>query len=205
MALSTCIKQSLRHAGVAYTILRDDGDIAGEYMGARTTEQVTKPLTMEHFRVMDVPADTSLIAGDVVEFDKTDERFLVMNLHPNVLANEIALYQGAIYKCNVLAGKVYRPSGEVWGDTYHKQTQWGLVKEDVSAMHVAALYGARLEDDEELALLGLMKDEVYLPKSIGVKVLDRWQPFSGEFYMVKVIEPRRFPGVDVAVVEEDTR
>jgi len=205
VAIASCIKQSLKHSASAYTVIRDAGYISGEYMGVRTTEQVTKPITMEHFRVADIPYDTSATTGDVIEIDASHERFMVTNLAPIVMGNALALYQGILYKCNIQSGELYRPSGETWGVDYHKETQWSLVKNSVHAMHVAALYGADLSTDKELAMIGLAKDEVYMPDSVGIQALDRWQPASGEYYLVETVERRRYPGVDVAVVVEDTR
>jgi len=72
-------------------------------------------------------------------------------------------------------------------------------------MHVAALYGNDMATDEELALIGLNKNEVLISQSIGAQVLDRWTPYAGEYYMVTTIDPRRYPNVDVLIVEEDRR
>jgi hypothetical protein len=67
------------------------------------------------------------------------------------------------------------------------------------------LFSGDLDTDEQLGLIGIKKDELYIPKSYGIQVLDRYQPVSGEYYQVESIKIRRFPGVDVAILGEDTR
>jgi hypothetical protein len=191
--------------GAAYTVIRDAGDISGEYARTAMTSQATKPITLEHFRRCTLPYDSSAAAGDVIEFDVTEERFLVTNKLPKMLENTVTHYESILYKCNIANGVLMRPSGETRDDQYHKETQWQTIKSDCDAMQVAALYGNDLEADQELALIGLAKNEVYLPHSVGAQVLDRWQPASGEYYQVSVIESRRFPEIDILIVEEDHR
>jgi len=200
------IKEVLEEVGAAYAIIRDSGDVSGEYGVYDLTSQATKPITLEHFRRGMLSYDTNAAAGDVIEFTETSERFMVMNKLPELFENAAIRYESIFYKCNVSSGEIIRPSGETWAsDTYHKETQWEVIKNNCDAMQVAALYGNDLETDQDLALLNLQKDEVYIPHSVGAQVMDRWQPASGEYYQVATIETRRFPGVDVLIVEEDHR
>jgi len=199
------ITSALEKVGSPYTIIRSAGNISGEYATFEYVSQATKPLSLEHFRKADVACNTSIVAGDVIDFAETSERFLIMNMLPDLFKGDIIVYGSIWYKCNVSSGELLRPSGETWGSDYHKETQWETIKDDCDAMQVAALYGNSLEDDQEMALLGLQKDEVYLPHSVGAQPLDRFQPASGEYYMVGTIESRRFPGVDVLIVHEDHR
>ena len=206
MSIGADIKEVFEEVGSAYTIVRDAGNVSGEYGMYKTTSQATKPITLEHFRRGKLSYDTQCTTGDVIEFDTTAERFMVMNKLPKMLENEVYRYDAIFYKCNIASGELLRPSGEVWdSDTYHKETQWNSIKDNCDAMQVAALYGNDLESDQELALLNLHKDEVYIPHSVGAQVMDRWQPASGEYYQVATIETRRYPGVDVLIVEEDHR
>jgi hypothetical protein len=191
--------------GSAYTVIRDAGNISGEYARTTITSQATKPITLEHFRRCTLPYDSSAAAGDVIEFDVTDERFLVTNKLPKMLENTVTHYESILYKCNIRNGILMRPSGETRDDQYHKEPQWQTIKSDCDAMQVAALYGNDLLEDQDLALLNLQKDELYIPHSVGIQALDRFQSASGEYYMVTTIEKRRFPGVDIAILEEDHR
>jgi len=205
MSVGDDIKDALSEVGSSYTIVRDAGNISGETGLLEYSSQVTKPLTLEHFRRCTAPYDTQMITGDVVEFDVIDQKFIVTNVLAELFENAAVQYEAVLYKCNVASGELYRPSGESWGDQYHKETQWELIKDNCDAMQVAALYGNDLDADNEVALIGLQKDEVLIPRFAGAQVLDRWQPYSGEYYIVSTIETRRYPNVDVLIVEEDTR
>ena len=205
MSVGDDIKDALSEVGSSYTIVRDAGNISGETGLLEYSSQVTKPLTLEHFRRCTAPYDTQMITGDVVEFDVIDQKFIVTNVLAELFENAAVQYEAILYKCNVASGELYRPSGESWGDQYHKETQWELIKDNCDAMQVAALYGNDLDADNEVALIGLQKDEVLIPRFAGAQVLDRWQPYSGEYYIVSTIETRRYPNVDVLIVEEDTR
>jgi len=208
MSVGDDIKEAIVDVGSTYTIVRDAGNVAGEYGLLEYSSQVTKPITIEHFRRAMIAYDTDMITGDVVEFDATGHRFLVTNIMPDLFENAVVHYESVLYKCNVTSGELFRPSGETWDDPmdqYHRDPQWETVKAGCNAMQVAALYGNDLETENELALLGLQKDEVLLPHSVGAQVMDRWQPYSGEYYMVTTIESRRYPDVDVLIVEEDRR
>ena len=205
MSVGEDIKEAIEEVGSAYTILRDSGNITDEIGLLEYSAQVTKPLTIESFRRGTMGFDTQIVTGDVIEFGIIDQRFIVTNTMPDMFENAIVQYDTVLYKCNVKNGEIFRPSGETWSSAYHKESQWETVKAGCNAMQVSALYGNDLATDEELALIGLQKDEVLIPHSYGAQVLDRWQPYSGEYYMVATIETRRYPNVDVLIVANDQR
>ena len=205
MSVGEDIKEAIEEVGSAYTILRDSGNITDEIGLLEYSAQVTKPLTIESFRRGTMGFDTQIVTGDVIEFGIIDQRFIVTNTMPDMFENAIVQYDTVLYKCNIESGELMRPSGEAWSSAYHKESQWETVKAGCNAMQVSALYGNDLATDEELALIGLQKDEVLIPHSYGAQVLDRWQPYSGEFYLVSTIETRRYPNVDVLIVENDQR
>jgi hypothetical protein len=129
-----------------------------------------------------------------------------MNLTPDLFENEVYEYQGVLYKCNVLAGKLERFSGEDWDDqTYKKDFVWDVIDDAIFALQTESLFGHSLETDVELGMLGLERHELYIPSSYGIKALDRFTPVSGEFYMVTTIKSRRYDGIDVAELETDRR
>jgi len=206
MTVGSDVKDMLADNGAAYTVVRNTGNISGEYGFIQHTAQATKPVTLEHFRRCRLSYDSEAAAGNVIEIDQTSDRFLVTNKLPKILDGGIAWYESILYKCNVASGELMRPSGEVRDpDTYLKETQWQTIKDNCDAMQVSALYGNDLESDTEIGLLGLEADEVYIPHSYGAQALDRWQPASGEYYQVSTIETRRFPDIDVLKIEEDHR
>ena len=205
MTIENDIKQALIDVGVAYTVYRDSGNLSGEYLKAIPNRQVTKPFIREFFIEAQLPHDTSAGTGDVIEFDITDERYLLMNKTPTVFENTTIRNEGVLHKCNV-SGELRRPSGEVWDtQTYHKVQQWEVVDATCYALFTEPMFGHDLETDEQLALIGLSRHEMYVPASVGVQVLDRFEPVSGEYYRVETIKTRRFPNIDVVELAQDTR
>jgi hypothetical protein len=205
MSVGDDIKEALAEVGATYTIVRSGEAAISEVGLLEYSSQVTKPITIEHFRRCTAPYDTQMVTGDIVNFSVVNENYIVTNVMKELFENAAVQADAVLYKCNV-SGKLLRPSGETWDNNlYHKETQWEVVATGCRAMQVAALYGNELSADEELALIGLKKDEVVIPHSTGVQVLDRWEPYSGEFYSVSTIEARRYPNVDVLIVEEDNR
>jgi len=67
------------------------------------------------------------------------------------------------------------------------------------------LFGTDTEIEDELGVMGIERSELYIPSSYGITELDRYQPYSGEYYMVKKVLERRFSGVDVCELIEDNR
>ena len=205
MTLGTDIKEVLEEVGAAITVLRSAGDISGEFFDFDLNAQVTKPFIREFFLEAMVSYDTNAVLGDVVEIDETGERYIVMNKTPELVENAVMNYSCVFYKTNV-SGELLRPSGEVRSSqTYHKQTIFNSVGAECFALMTEPLFSGDLDTDEQLGLIGIKKDELYIPKSYGIKALDRYQPVSGEYYIVESIKTRRYPGVDVAILGEDTR
>lgn len=192
--------------GTAVTILRDGGNITGEKCLYEINRQVTKPFIREFFLETQFAYDTQAVSGDIVQFD--DARiFIMVNKTPEQFENVAIEQQCVLYKCNV-AGELLRPSGEAWDtQTYHKVQSWETIKSDTSALLTEALFGNELDDDAELGNIGLTRNELYIPHSVGTRIGDRFQPVSGEseYYMVEVIKTRKHPGVDVCELAEDTR
>lgn len=209
MSAKTSIKTALEKAGVGYTIIRGTGNISGEYLDQETNDQVTKPFIREFFIETLFSYDTEIVPGDVVNFDETGDDFLVMNKTPSLVKDEVILYDGVLYKCNV-SGELYRPSGEaVWGSNYRKETSWELVSGETGTtcygLQTEPLHGIEVEIDDQLGQIGLENHELYISSSFNVKPLFRYQTVSGEYYRVSSVKERRYPGVDVILLEEDTR
>lgn len=201
MTLGADIKEALTEIG-AVVIVRS-GET--EYVDLETNAQVTKPFIREFFLEAMVSYDTDMESGSVVEVDLTGEHYLVMNKTPEIVENAIMNYSCVFYKANV-SGEILRPSGEVRStQTYHKVSVFNSVATDCYALLTEPLFSGDLETDEQLGLLGIKKEELYIPRSYGIQVMDRFQPVSGEYYIVESIKARRFPAVDVAILGEDTR
>jgi len=206
MGLGFDIRETLDDVGASFTILRNSGNIAGEFLVSKPNSQVTKPFIREFFLEAMLQDDTDVVAGDVIRLDTTLACYLVMNKTPYTFENEIIKYDVVLYKCNV-SGELFRLSGEsdFNPQTFRIEPKWDTVKNNCYALQTASLFGNTLDNNEELGKLGIEAHELYLPESIGTKVLDRYQPVSGEYYQVETVLVRRFDGVVVATLNEDTR
>ncbi len=197
------IKEAYVEVGTAFTIIRDAEDLSGEYLDFDINRQATKPFIRGFFLECSLPFDTSGETGDILSFDTTQDKYLVINKTPDVFENEIIEYSGVLYRCNV-SGELFRPT-EARSEQYRTGTTWATIKTNAHGLQTETLFGTDLDTDEELGLLGLESDELYLPKSYGAQVLDRYQPSSGEYYRVESIKTRKFPGVVVIKLGEDQR
>lgn len=205
MTIGEDIRETFEDVGTSYVILRDSGDISGEFLDYAINRQITKPFVREFFLEATLPDNTEAITGDTIRFETTSDVYLVMNKTPELFENAVVTNESTLYKTNV-SGTLLRPSGEVWDpQTYRKEPQWQTVKSDCPALQTEALYGHDLDTDEELGLLGVENHELYIAHSVGMQVLDRFEPASGEYYRVETIKTRRYPGIDVGGLGKDTR
>lgn len=209
MSIGFDIKDVYVEVGTAYSASRVGPGVSGEletgYLDFELNRQVTKPFIREYFIEASLPYDTISAVGDVIEFTGDGRKFLLMNLTPDLFENEVFEYQGVLYKCNVIAGKLERSSGEDWDSNYKKRHNWHTIDDSIPALVTESLFGHSLETDVELGMIGLERFELYIPSSYGIKPLDRFTPVSGEWYMITTVKSRRYTGVDVAELETDTR
>ncbi len=205
MTIGPDIKEAIVEVGLSLTILRESGDITGEYVTYKPNAQVTKPFIQEFFLETKLLYDTQAVVGDIVVFDTTGDKDIVMNRAPELFENEVILYNGVLYKCNVVLN-IYRPDDTGARDNqYHQLTSWSLVKEGVNALLTTPLYGVDLETDLELGMIGISDLELYIPSSIDLQVLDRAIISESEYYRVETVKKRRYSAVDVCDIGEDTR
>jgi len=199
------ISEVHEEVGVSFTILRDSGNISGEYCILKKNAQVTKPFTREFFMEGKFDWNTGLVAGDVVQVSD-DRVFIVMNKTPAMYQDEAIEQLGVLYKCNV-SGELQRISGEnTYDDNYNAMASFAMVKDACYGLLTESLYGHDMETDEEMALLGLENHEFYVPHSMGVQKFDRLIPVSGEnALMVEAIKTRRYDSVDVVTLSLDRR
>jgi hypothetical protein len=196
------IKDTLEDIGTVVSVVGGSGS---EYLDFEPNAQVTKPFIREFFLDAMVSYDTAMKTGDVIEFDVTGDFFIVMNKTPMLLENERIYHDTVLYKCNV-SGEILRPSGETRdSQTMLKSVVFVSIKSDAYSLLTEPLFSGYLDTESELANIGIERQELYIPSSFGIQVLDRFEPSSGEYYLVESIRTRRFPGVDVVVLGEDTR
>ena len=198
------IKDVLHEIGTSFTILRSNsGELGTEYLDYEMNRQVTKPFIREYFLEISLPYDTNVIGGDIVEFSDS-RQFLVMNVTSENLFNDCIGKEGVLYKVNV-SGELLRPSGEVWDAYYRRETAWQTIKLPCYGLLTEKIFGSDLITDEELGQIGVEAMVLYLPSEVNALPLDRYLFASGEYVKLEVIEHRKFDGVDVCHISEDTR
>jgi hypothetical protein len=166
--------------------------------------QVTKPFIREFFLEVMLSYDTGVQAGEVVELDTPGSRHMLANKTADMFENEVIKYDGVLYQCNV-SGELLRPSGEDWDSSYRRAVHWNIVKDPCYALLTTPVHGGELETDADIGLLDIERAEMYVQSDVGIQELDRYQPVSGEYYRVEAVKKRRYPGIDVVLLGEDTR
>lgn len=205
MSIGPDLKEVLREVGTVFTIIREI-DITGEYLDYELNAQVTKPFIQEFFLEAVLNHETQAIVGDIIEFDVTGVRYLLMNKTPEMFENQVISYAVVLYKTNVKID-ILRPSEQDWDRSYsfQKTTLWPVEKSQIDVLLTSPLYGNSLETDLELGLIGVQKGEMYIPSSHGIKILDRIRLSNYEYFQVESVKKRRYSNVDVVDVGEDTR
>ena len=203
MSIGYDVKDVLDEIGTVFTILRDSGNVTGGRLDYETNRQVTKPFIREYFLEAMMSYDSPAVVGDILEFG--DNRiFMLMNFSPENFENEAMWHESVLYRCNV-SGELKRPSGEVWDDvSYRRETTWDSIAQDCYGLLTEKQFGTGLED-EEIGQIDEFAQVLYIPSSKEIQVLDRYEPVSGEYYKVESVERRKFAGVDICSLSEDTR
>ena len=205
MTIGPDIEEVLDEVGTSYTILRDSGNVTGEKTYYKSNSQVTKPFIREFFLEAWFPYNTEAIGGDYVQLLTTGDIYLVMNRTPQMFEDSIIKWDVVLYKCNVIIDILRPVESDGWNADYQKPTAWQYVHENKYALLTTPLYGHDLATDEELGYVGLEVHEMYAPLSLDIQSLDRVKLTSLEYYRVETIKPRRYEGVNVYEVGEDTR
>ncbi len=203
MSVGIDVKQAYIEVGTAASLIDPSGTT--EYIDYEANSQVTKPFIQEFFLEAYLPYDTAQIVGGIVRLDAMGNDYMIMGKTPILFENAPYEIQSVYYKCNV-SGELFRPSGEIRDpDTYEYQEIFGLVTGERYALMTEPLFGTGIEIEDELGVMGIERNELYIPSSYGIRELDRYQPFSGEYYKVERVLERRFSGVDVCELTEDNR
>jgi len=203
MTVGVDVKDAYEETATKASLILPSGE--AEYVDFEPNSQVTKPFIQEFFLEASLPYDTAQVVGGIVSLDVVGHKYIVMNKMPNIFENEVYEIQSVYYKCNV-SGELFRPSGETRDPlTYEYRETFNLVAENAYALQTEPLFGSDTQIEDELGVMGIEKDELYIPSSYNTQELDRYQPVSGEYYMVKKVLRRRFSGVDVCELIEDNR
>lgn len=173
MTVGADIKEVLSEAGGAVTILRSPTNITGEYIRIKLNKQVTKPFIREFFTEAIWAYDTAMIAGDEVQFID-NHVYLVMNKTAAVLEGEIYQYNSVLHKTNVVGRILRKPSASSRDTRYRQVSAWTVAATSCYALMTESLYGNEMDTDEELANLGLMREDLYISFKHGIRRNDRF-------------------------------
>ena len=201
MTIGPDIKEVILEVGDPITILRDAGNVTGEYVKLTLNAQVTKPFIREFFMEGWFSYDSVSVAGDWIQL--SDGRvFIIMNRTPKMFEGVVIRFNSVLYKTNAVA-TIQRQS--VTREDYTSQSDWTTVKASAPILLTEALYGNSLDIDEELGQIGMSENDLYIPSSVGIKPMDRVYISADEYYKVEAVRKRRFDSVDLATIGEDNR
>jgi hypothetical protein len=206
MSVGNDIKKAFRKVGVSFAIVRDAGNISGEYLVYDTSVMSSRVFVKEFVIDSLLVYDTQVVPGDVLHLSN-NLHYLVAHKIGEMLSNNTVVLEACLYKCNFVSGEVVRSSGEVIDSQYHTVPQWVCVKNGIKGLITESLIGnaSSLDTGNEFGDLSLKKKTLLLPSALDVRVNDRFIPSSGEYYKVETIEPWTYPGLNVLLVSEDTR
>lgn len=205
MTIGPDIKEAIQEVGTKFSIIRESGNITGEYLTHASNAQVTKPFIREFFLEGTMQYDTDVVSGDIIEFETTGNRYLVSHITPTLFENTVIRYEVVLYLANVIVS-ILRPFEVRNANSYLMRTGWQTIKSGVSLTLTTPLFGQSLEADQEIGLLGIQTHEVYAPSSYGITYLDRLKILAtGEYWRVEAVRKYRYEGVDVIDVGEDVR
>jgi len=205
MTIGPDIKEAIVEVGTSFTILRDSGNISGEYLTHKGNAQVTKPFIREFFLEGVMTYDTQVVVGDIIEFDTTGIRYLVAHFTPTLFENAVIRYETVLYKANVNA-VILRPFEVRDPNSYLMRTGFMVIKSSAPLVLTTQLFGQSLEADNELGILNIESHEVYAPSAYGITYMDRIKdPSENNYWRVEAVRKYRYEGVDVIDVGEDVR
>ena len=204
MSFGPDIEETIQEIGTKYIILREAGDVTGEWLYYKTNRQVTKPFVREYFLEATFQHNSVAESGDIIEFTSDTRRFLIAVMTPRNFENEAFDQQCTILKCNV-SGELLRFSGEDWNADYQRDFVWESIKSPCYGLLTEELFGNVMEQDSPAGQM-LKKGMLFLvPSHVGIQPLDRYVPTSGEAFKVEEVERRVYAGVDIAHSELDER
>jgi hypothetical protein len=204
VSVGSDLKKAFQKVGVSYKVLRNSGTFSGEYLIYDIPATARSPFDREVVLDASLASDTIVVEGDVLELSN-GKRVLVANKTPDIFQDATVIFETTLFKCNITSGELTRSSGEVWGSQeYHKEQIWESIKIGVNAV-VIEVAGNQLSNQNESGLLNVSRLEMYIPSGEDVRVLDRFEARSGEYYRVDLIKKSLYPAISVVTLSEDTR
>lgn len=206
MSTASSIKKALRQVGVAYSFDRSGVTISGEFLSYDTSILSSRIFVKEHAIDAMMAHDTLVAPGDILHFS-TGTYYLLAHKNPEVLIDSVIYYDASLLKCNFDQGKILRPSGEnAWNNNYRKITSFQTIKSDLKGICTEANLTAPTDlNEEEYGNIITGKLHLYYSSGEDIRVFDRIEPKSGEFYRIESIRDWTYPGIVIAELGNDTR
>ena len=190
------------------TIVSRTPPITGERVIYEINSQATKPFIREHHVDASFPYNTQLIAGDIVYILKSGRYYLAMNKTPEMFEDDIVEWSVVLYLCNLPStAHLIRPIEIRNAVTLEMINSWEVVVDDpMYGLLSDRIFGSAIEQETpKVGQFPIWRMDLYIPKSYGIKPLDRLVISETEYYKVEAVESYNFPNCQVALIVEDTR
>jgi len=182
--------------------------VTGQRVLYDVNAQATKPFIREYHLDGSLPYETLITPQDVIHIIETDKYYMIMNKTPELFENSVVEWNVVLYLCNLpITAHILRPVEIRDPETYKIVNGWQILNEaPIYGLASDRFFGADI--DQETPKVGqfqMWKIDLYLPKFYAIKPLDRIFMSETEYYKVEVIESHHYPGVNMALLVEDTR
>ena len=203
------IKASLTKVGAKINVFAAGSgeSVATEYIDYDINIRTSNPFHREFFLETSFPYDTESNSGDVVEFESTGQKHIIMTKSPVIFQNAIIENSNVLYRCNV-SGELTRPARTLDPDSEYSEhylNVFTLVRSNCYALMTESNYDNEWHTEKEFGDYAERELFLYLPGDINIQTEDRYSPVSGEYYAVGIIRRNIYENTDVAVLSEDTR
>jgi hypothetical protein len=182
--------------------------VTGQRVLYDVNAQATKPFIREYHLDGSLPYETLITPQDVIHIIETDKYYMIMNKTPELFENSVVEWNVVLYLCNLpITAHILRPVEIRDPETYKIVNGWQILNEaPIYGLASDRFFGADI--DQETPKVGqfqMWKIDLYLPKFYAIKPLDRIFMSETEYYKVEAIESHHYPGVNMALLVEDTR
>jgi len=206
--LGADISEVYAELGALATIVNRNPVVTGERVLYDVNAQATKPFIREYHLDASLAYDTEITPNDVILLTATNKYYMIMNKTPELFENEVVEWNVVLYLCNLpVTAHILRPVEVRDPATYKIVHGWQVLYDDpIYGLASDRFFGAEI--DQETPKAGQFqkwKIDLYIPKFYAIQPLDRIFMTETEYYKVEAIEAHHYPGVNMALLVEDTR
>lgn len=207
LGLGPDIEEVYSELGVLISIVNRVPIVVNQKLLYDVNAQGTKPFIREHHLDCTFPYNTPVVVGDILRIEETSTYHMVMNKTPELFENKVVEYSGVIYLCNLpIAAHIIRPIEIRNKVSYNMISGWHLVADaPLYGLLSDRIFGSNLEAGVMIGQDQIWRMDLYIPKFYDIQPLDRLVISPTEYYKVETIEAYNYPGVNVALLVEDTR